>query len=123
MVETNESDPRPGGDDPGDEGWRQRAAMALSAAAAAERLVTYAELADAAGITGRHRINRLTSWLETELEREVRDGARLLTARVISRARGGIPAPGFFQKCADLGIYDGPEDGPQAVAFHLNCLR
>ena len=34
-----------------DDGWQQRAAMALSAAAAAERLVTYAELADAARIT------------------------------------------------------------------------
>ena len=105
------------------DGWQRRAAMALAAAAAAERLVTYAELADAAGIAGRHRINRLTGWLEEELEREVRSGARLLTARVISRARGGIPAPGFFHKCAALGIYDGPVDGPQAIAFHLNCLR
>ncbi|MGB1418802.1 MAG: hypothetical protein ACPG67_05540, partial [Candidatus Puniceispirillaceae bacterium] len=66
-----------------DDGWQQRAAMALSAAAAAERLVTYAELVDAAGITGKHRINRLTAWLEAELEREVGAGARLLSARVI----------------------------------------
>ena len=106
-----------------DDGWQQRAAMALSAAGAAERLVTYAELADAAGIAGRHRINRLTAWLEAELEREVGAGAPLLSARVISRARGGIPAPGFFLKCAELGIYDGPPEGPQALAFHLNCLR
>ena len=105
-----------------DDGWQQRAAMALSAAAAAERLVTYAELADAAGITGKHRINRLTAGLEAELEREVGAGTRLLRARVISRARGGIPAPGFFLKCAELGIYDGPPEGPQALAFHLNCL-
>ena len=54
-----------------DDGWQQRAAMALSAAAAAERLITDAELADAAGINGKHRINRLTAWLEAELEREV----------------------------------------------------
>ena len=106
-----------------DDGWQQRAAMALSAAAAGERLVTYAELADAAGITGKHRVSRLTAWLEAELEREVGAGARLLSARVISRARSGIPAPGFFLKCAELGIYDGPPEGPQALAFHLNCLR
>ncbi|MEC8262888.1 MAG: hypothetical protein VX017_06200 [Pseudomonadota bacterium] len=106
-----------------DDGWQRRAEMALSAAAAAERLVTYAELADAAGISGRHRINRLTAWLETQLEREVKEGTRLLSARVISRARGGLPAPGFFLKCAELGIYDGPPEGPQALAFHLNCLR
>ena len=106
-----------------DDEWRQRAAMALSAAAAAERLVTYTELADAAGITGQHRIHRLTTWLETELEREVSAGAHLLSARVISRARGGLPAPGFFIKCAELGIYNGPPEGQQALAFHLNCLR
>lgn len=106
-----------------DDGWQQRARMALAAAAAGDRLVTYAELADAAGITGNHRINRLTSWLETELEREVAAGAPLLTARVISRARGGLPAPGFFLKCAELGLYGGPPDGAEAFAFHLNCLR
>ena len=106
-----------------DHRWQQRARMALAAAAAGDRLVTYAELADAAGITGRHRINRLTSWLEDELEREVAAGATLLTARVISRARGGLPAPGFFLKCAELGLYSGPPDGAEAFAFHLNCLR
>ena len=106
-----------------DHDWQHRADMALTAAAAADRLITYAELAEAAGITGKHRINRLTGWLETRLEVEVRDGAPMLTARVISRARGGLPAPGFFIKCAALGLYDGPPDGPQAYAFHLNCLR
>ena len=106
-----------------DDGWQQRASMALSAADAAERVVTYAELADSVGITGKNRINRLTAWLEEELQREVGAGTRLLSARVISRARGGIPAPGFFLKCAELGIYDGPPEGPQALTFHLNCLR
>ena len=106
-----------------DHDWQQRAEMALAAAAAAERLITYAELADAAGITGKHRINRLTAWLETRLEAEARDGGPMLSARVISRARGGLPAPGFFIKCTALGLYDGPPDGPQAYAFHLSCLR
>ena len=106
-----------------DHDWQHRAEMALAAAAAAERLITYAELADAAGIAGRHRINRLTTWLEARLETEVRDGAPMLSARVISRARGGLPAPGFFMKCGELGLYDGPPDGPPAYAFHLNCLR
>lgn len=106
-----------------DHDWQQRAEMALAAAAAAARLITYAELADAAGISGKNRINRLTAWLEARLEAEVRDGGPMLSARVISRARGGLPAPGFFIKCAALGLYDGPPDGPRAYAFHLNCLR
>ena len=53
-----------------DHDWQQRAEMALAAAAAAARLITYAELADAAGISGKHRINRLTAWLEARLEAE-----------------------------------------------------
>ena len=106
-----------------DDSWQMRADMALAAAAEANRLITYAELADAAGIDGRHRIHRLTLWLESRLETEIRAGDRLLSARVISRSRGGLPAPGFFMKCAELGIYDGPPEGPQAYAFHLNCLR
>lgn len=120
MVDISQNSREPAADDAI---WQQRARMALAAAAAGDRLVTYAELADAAGITGKHRINRLTSWLEDELCREVAAGAPLLTARVISRARGGLPAPGFFMKCAELGLYDGPVDGAKAFAFHLNCLR
>ena len=108
--------------DTAEDGWHSRADMALAAAAAADRLITYAELADAAGISGRHRIHRLTVWLEDRLETDAGAGAPLLSARVISRARGGLPAPGFFIKCAELGLYDGPPDGPQAYAFHLNCL-
>ena len=111
------------GNEDTDNSWHMRAEMALEAAAAADRLITYAELADAAGIAGRHRIHRLTVWLESRLEAEIEAGGRLLSARVISRSRGGLPAPGFFMKCAALGLYDGPPDGPQAYAFHLNCLR
>ena len=111
------------GNQDADDSWHGRANMALEAAAAADRLITYAELADAAGMVGRHRIHRLTVWLEARLEAEVKAGDRMLSARVISRSRGGLPAPGFFMKCTELGIYDGLPDGPQAYAFHLNCLR
>lgn len=106
-----------------DTGWMTRAEMALAAAAAANRLITYAELADAAGIDGEHRIHRITIWLEERMEVDAKAGSPLMAARVISRSRGGLPAPGFFMKCTELGLYDGPPDGPQAYAFHLNCLR
>ena len=111
------------GDDIPETAWQIRAEMALTTAAASDRLITYAELADAAGIAGDHRIHRLTVWLEDRLEADAKAGKPLLAARVISRSRGGLPAPGFFMKCAELGIYNGPHEGPQAYAFHLNCLR
>ena len=106
-----------------DAGWQIRAEMALASTAASNRLITYAELAEAAGLQGKHRINRLTQWLESTIEADAAAGTTLRAARVISRARGGLPAPGFFLKCSGLGLYDGPVDGPQAYAFHLNCLR
>ena len=106
-----------------DDGWQTRAEMALASTAASDRLITYAELAEAAGLRGKQRINRLTLWLETTIETDATAGNALRAARVISRARGGLPAPGFFMKCGMLGLYEGPVDGPQAYAFHLNCLR
>ena len=106
-----------------DDGWQTRAEMALASTAASDRLITYAELAEAAGLKGKQRINRLTLWLETTIETDATAGNALRAARVISRARGGLPAPGFFMKCSTLGLYDGPADGPQAYAFHLNCLQ
>ena len=62
------------GNEDADGSWQLRADMALAAAAAADRLITYAELADAAGISGQYRIHRLTVWLEARLEREAGSG-------------------------------------------------
>ena len=70
--------------------------MALATTIAGDRLITYAELAEAAGLTGRHRINRLTIWLEELIDSDAAANEPLRAARVISRARGGLPAPGFF---------------------------
>ena len=102
--------------------WQHRVEMALASVIDADRLITYAELADAAAIPPPHRIHKLTLWLETSLVADYQAGAKLRAARVISRNRGGIPAPGFFIKCHELGLYDGPVDGPLAHAFHLSLL-
>ena len=102
--------------------WQHRAEMALASVIAADRLITYADLAEAASIPPPHRIHKLTLWLEEKLVADHCAGATLRTARVISRSRGGLPAPGFFIKCRELGLYDGPADGPLAKAFHLNLL-
>ena len=102
--------------------WQHRAELALASVITRNGLITYAELADAATIPPPHRIHKLTLWLEKKLVEDHQAGTRLRTARVISRNRGGLPAPGFFIKCRELGLYDGPADGPLAHAFHLNLL-
>lgn len=91
---------------------------ALEERARAERTITYAELAEMAGIPGRYRIHRLTEALEDLTTRDHQSGAPLRAAAAISKARDGLPGPGFFQHCAGLGLYFGPDHGPQAETFH-----
>ena len=96
--------------------------MLLASAAATSQLITYAELADAAHIPGPHRIHKLTSWLEQLATKDSQAGQPIRSALVISRSRGGLPAPGFFAHCRMLGLYEGPESGAPARRFHLSCL-
>lgn len=105
-----------------DNEWHIRAEMALAVAVKSQTLITYAELADAAAIPAPHRINKLSVWLEATMESDHAHSMPLRAAWVISRARGGLPAPGFFIKCNELGLYDGTPDGAMATAFHLNLL-
>jgi hypothetical protein len=44
-------------------------------------------------------------------------GEPMIAALVVSRWRGGLPAPGFFELATRLGHHDGAETGPQAQAF------
>ena len=104
------------------EEWQLRASIALDAAITGGHLITYAELADAARIPAPHRINKLTQWLETLLEDDYRGARPLRAAWVVSRRREQLPAPGFFIKCLDLGIYDGAPKGQQAADFHRRLL-
>ncbi|MEA1620083.1 hypothetical protein SOQ14_14355 [Erythrobacter sp. T5W1-R] len=45
-------------------------------------------------------------------------GAPQLASLVVSKARGGLPAPGYFVLLRELGLYAGPSEGPEAQAFH-----
>jgi len=51
-------------------------------------------------------------------------GHALRAAVAVSRARNGLPGPGFFQVCREIGRYFGPDLGPQAELFHrLECAH
>ena len=102
--------------------WPHRASIALDSAIASRHLISYAELADTAQIPPPHKIHKLTMWLETLITYDHQSAKPLRAAWVVSHRRGQIPAPGFFVKCQEIGLYDGPVKGAQAEAFHRTLL-
>ena len=97
--------------------------QALVEAAAEGRTISYRDLAARARIPPPYRIHRLTLALESLLRADLAAGRPLVAALAVSRGPEGIPGRGFFELCRDLGLYDGPDRGPVAAAFHAGMLR
>jgi hypothetical protein len=103
-------------------GIEERVEAALADLARARRTITYAELAAALQVPPPHHLRKLIVVLESLLARHAAAGRPLLAALCVSK-RTGIPAPGFFAHAHALGIHDGPEEGPEAAAWHAGVLE
>ncbi|NQW12511.1 MAG: hypothetical protein HQ481_21815 [Alphaproteobacteria bacterium] len=90
----------------------------LEDAARRRATLTYAELAHAADVAPPHSIHKTTEALQTLMAVDAAAGRPLLAAVVVSAKRGGAPAPGFFQTARAVGVFFGPDHGPQAETFH-----
>lgn len=104
------------------DGWQTRADQLLMRAVKDQRQITYNQLAIAAEVTGPHRIHRLTTWLEQTMAEDHRCGRPLRAAVVISKARDGLPAPGFFLCAEQLGINLNRPDRKTAYHIYLKQL-
>ncbi len=80
--------------------------------------VTYQEVAKALGLTPPNTIHQVTEALEHLMTEDAATDRPFIAAIVISKARAGLPAPGFFDCAARLGRFDGDAAGPEAWAFH-----
>jgi hypothetical protein len=80
-------------------------------------------LARALGLKPPHTIHRVIQALEFTMREDAAAGRPFIAARVISRTRGGLPAPGFFDLATRLGCHDGSESGAAARVFHEAQLR
>ena len=80
--------------------------------------VTYQAVARALALAPPNTIHQLTEALEFLMGEDAANGHPFIAALVISRTRGGLPAPGFFERARALGRFDGDEAGPEAWAFH-----
>ena len=79
---------------------------------------TYQELEKALGLTPPHTIHQVAKALEHLMAEDASTDCPFIAAIVISKARGGLPAPGFFDCARRLGRFADDEAGPEAWAFH-----
>lgn len=80
--------------------------------------ITYQALAKALDLAPPNTIHQLTVALECLMEEDAAAAHPLIAALVVSRARGGLPALGFFDCARRVGRFDGDLSGPEASAFH-----
>ncbi len=81
----------------------QRLRSYLKVRAARRGTTTYRDLAKALELDPPNAIHRVTEALEVLMHEDHEDGAPLIAALVVSKARSGVPAPGFFT----LGAFAG----------------
>lgn len=83
----------------------------------------YRDAVNALGLKPPYTIHQLAMLLETLMEKVAVAGVPLIAALVISKERGGLPAPGFFSKSRKLGLYKGPASGSRVAEFHRQELK
>jgi hypothetical protein len=84
-------------------------------------LITYQELANALQLLPPHSIHRVTEALERLMEEDAAADRPFIASLAISKARGGLPGPGFFAR--RLGRFAGDPDGQDARTFHAAELN
>ena len=85
-------------------------------------LITYQELANALQILPPHSIHRVTEALERLMEEDAAADRPFIAALAISKARGGLPGPGFFDCARRLGRFAGGQDARTFHAAELNAI-
>jgi len=90
--------------------------------AAAGLTITYGGLARLLELSPPNTIHQITTALEHLMEEDAEDGRPFIAALVISKARGGLPAVGFFDCARRLGRFAGDPNGMEARSFHATEL-
>ena len=85
-------------------------------------VITYQELANALRILPPLSIHRVTAALERLMEEDAAADRPFIAALAISKARGGLPGPGFFDCARRLGRFAGGQDARTFHAAELNSV-
>jgi len=90
----------------------------LQTLAALRLPITYRDLAKAMLLSPPHTIHQVTEALEQLMAEDAAADRPFIAAMVVSKWRGGLPAPGYFDCATRLGRFFGDASGPEAKAFH-----
>lgn len=80
--------------------------------------ITYKDLANALDLSPPNTIHQLTVALECLIEEDAAAARPLIAALVVSKSRGGLPAPGFFDCARRVGRLEGDPSEPESAAFY-----
>jgi len=80
--------------------------------------MTCQQAARGLGLKPPHLIHSVSVMLEVLMDEDAAHGHPFIAALVVSRARDGLPALGFFETAARLGRFAGDPFGAEAVAYH-----
>ena len=90
----------------------------LQALATLRLPITYQEAAKGLLLSPPNTIHQVTEALEQIMAEDAAADRPFIAAMVISKMRGGLPAPGFFDCAARLGRFGSDGMGLDAWAFH-----
>ena len=90
----------------------------LQALATRRLPITYQEATKALLLSPPNTIHQVTEALEQTMAEDAASNRPFIAAMVISKARGGLPAPGFFDCAARLERFAGDANCLDAWAFH-----
>lgn len=83
----------------------------------------YKSLARALGFQPPNTIQKTVAVLEACQEEDAQLNRPQLASVVIQKSGTACPRPGFFQKLDELGVYHGPDRGPDAERWHHDELE
>ena len=85
--------------------------------------ITYQQLAHALRLAPPRTIHQVTKALERLIEADAAADRPFIAAIAISKAREGLPAPGFFDCARRVGRFQDDDDDPAYRAFHAREFR
>ena len=91
--------------------------------AAAGLTITYGGLARLLELSAPNTIHQITVALERLMEEDAEVGRPFIAALVLSKARGGLPAMGFFDCARRLGRFTGDPNRVEARSFYATELN